>query len=404
MMLNLIAPPLSKECDEAIQQLLSAVRTHLGMDVAFVSEIVDGHALFRHVDAPGHETLIKVGDSQPLNDTYCGHVLEGSLPPLIANTADYPIAQALPVTAAMPIGAYASVPIRLPDGTVHGMFCCLSARANRTLNQRDLGVMRVFADLAAHQISGRVGAEQASQARRARIREMIDTGAFSMVFQPIMRFEPDRIVGFEALCRFAGHVHLSPELWFKEAAQEGCGVELELRVLDRALGALPDLPDETYLSVNVSPEAVMNDELRRLLLRQTTHRVVLEITEHAEVADYAALRQALAPLRHAGARLAVDDAGAGFASFQHILQLQPDIIKLDIGLTRGLDADPSRRALTAALAYFAADIGATIVAEGVETESELRTLKSLGVQNGQGYFLGRPAPLPSATITPARVA
>lgn len=123
---------------------------------------------------------------------------------------------------------------------------------------------------------------------------------------------------------------------------------------------------------------------------------MLEITEHAHVEDYNCLLQAIEPLRARGVRLAVDDAGAGYSSLQHILQLQPDLIKLDIGLTRSIDLDPARRALASALVSFARETGSHIIAEGVETASELAALRSIGVDKAQGYFLGRPMHLEAA--------
>lgn len=128
------------------------------------------------------------------------------------------------------------------------------------------------------------------------------------------------------------------------------------------------------MSVNLSAEAVLAAATVELLTAGAPRRVVVELTEHAQVADYALLEQRLAGLRAAGVRVAVDDAGAGFASMRHIVRLRPDIIKIDLELTRGVDADPARRALAAALITFGADIGATIVAEGVETAGELAVL------------------------------
>jgi EAL domain-containing protein (putative c-di-GMP-specific phosphodiesterase class I) len=112
------------------------------------------------------------------------------------------------------------------------------------------------------------------------------------------------------------------------------------------------------------------------------------------VEDYDALVRALDGLRSQGVRVAVDDTGAGYAGLAHILRLRPDIIKLDIDLTRGIDADPVRRALAASLVAFGGDIGATITAEGIETGEELEALRTLGVTCGQGYYLARPGPLP----------
>ena len=128
---------------------------------------------------------------------------------------------------------------------------------------------------------------------------------------------------------------------------------------------------------------------------------MLEITEHVRVDDYGQLLDRLGRLRRAGIRLAVDDAGAGFASLHHILKLCPDIIKLDIVLTRDIDRDPIKRALASSLVSFSRDVGGTLIAEGIETAAELQTLVELGVPLGQGYHLGYPSPLP-APISRAR--
>lgn len=132
-------------------------------------------------------------------------------------------------------------------------------------------------------------------------------------------------------------------------------------------------------------------------------RIVIEITEHSDVENYEQLLRALLPLRQRGFRLAVDDAGAGYSSLRHILNLQPDFIKLDMGLIRNIDVDPARRALASALIGFARETGSVIIAEGVETASEFETLQLIGVEQVQGYFLGRPMPLECAlrSIEPA---
>ena len=380
---------------DSIAVALSAIRRHLGMEVAYISEFVDGRSIFREVDAPGLEALIKVGDSQSLHDVYCEHILAGRIPELMPDTAAHPLARSMPITAAVPIGAHMSVPIRQPDGTALGMFCCLSPHANPSLNDRDLQVMRVFADMAANQIVARVKDKKDGQDRHARIRSVIDAQAFTFVYQPIWDFRHDRPVGFEALCRFAPLPTRTPDLWFNEAAAAGCGIDLELAVLERALDALHTLPRDLFLSVNASPETILATGLAPLLANADPSRIVLEVTEHARV-DYPALFRALAPLRAEGVRLAIDDAGAGYASLQHIVQLKPDVIKLDMALTRTIDTDPARRALAAALIFFAQETKCHIVAEGIETRAELATLTQLGVPRGQGYLLGRPIPLTEA--------
>ena len=171
------------------------------------------------------------------------------------------------------------------------------------------------------------------------------------------------------------------------------GEALELLAVREALKGMPALPDGCYLSLNVSPNALLSGEILDLLLDCPARSVVLEITEHARITDYDAFLAALAPLREYGIRIAVDDAGAGYASFQHILELSADIIKLDISLIRNIHADTARRALAAALIKFAEVTGTKVIAEGVETETELAELRRLGVEKVQGFYIGRPMPL-----------
>jgi EAL domain-containing protein (putative c-di-GMP-specific phosphodiesterase class I) len=382
--------------DGLVKRSLQAIRAHLGMEVAYVSEFVGDRAVFREVDAPGLEAMVKVGDSHALDDVYCRHILEGRLPQLMADTSAEPLAAAMPITHAVPIGKHMSVPIRLPDGSLHGMFCCLGFKADRSLHERDLQMMRVFADLAAFEIAREREAAKAAREKRDRIRAVIEHNQISMVYQPIWNLDAEQPAGFECLARFSAAPPRSPDKWFTEAFETDLGVLLELTAIGIARIALASLPDEMYVAVNASPHTILSGELSEVLHGVPAERIVLEITEHAHVEDYDRLLDALQPLRARGARLAVDDAGAGYASLQHILQLQPDLIKLDMGLTRNIDLDPARRALAAALAAFARDTGAEIIAEGVETTSELETLRAIGIEKAQGYFLGRPMPFDDA--------
>jgi EAL domain-containing protein (putative c-di-GMP-specific phosphodiesterase class I) len=150
--------------------------------------------------------------------------------------------------------------------------------------------------------------------------------------------------------------------------------------------------------VNLSPTTIFAGAFQELIRDVDLHRVAFEITEHQPIADYDALTDATAALRKRGARISVDDAGAGYASFRHILNLKPDVIKLDITLTRGVDTDPVTRALAASLERFAEDVGAAITAEGIETQAELDALRRLGIQYGQGFFIARPAPLERSRV------
>lgn len=385
--------------DRLLPELLRAIRSHLEMDVAFVSEFSDGQRVFRYVDSPLQGQPVKVGGADPLEASYCQRVVDGRLPELIQDATALPAALELPVTLKLPVGAHLSVPIRLSDGTVFGTFCCFSFKADHSLNQRDLGMMRVFADLASDAIerdleTGRQDAEKAK-----RIRSVLEGSGLSMVYQPIVDVEYKRIIGYECLTRFTAIPSRTPDAWFNEAESVGMGTQLEMKALELGVSALDRLPESLYLSVNVSPEAAISGDLRHVLEGRRLDRIVLEITEHATVTQYPDLLDALAPLRAHGLRLAVDDAGAGYSSFRHILRLLPDIIKLDMSLTRDIDSDSARRALALALIGFGKETGCEIVAEGVQTASELDTLRSLGVTKAQGYFLGRPEALPVVSLS-----
>lgn len=380
----------------SIDKTLETIRTHLGMEVAYLSEFVGEESVFRAVSAPGLEESIKVDDRHSLDDIYCRHILEGRLPELMPDTSEEPVAMAMPITTAAPIGSHMSLPIRKRDGTPYGMFCCLSSKPNRSLTPRDLETMRIFADLAADQVNNRLEVTREYEEKRTRIEGVIADQSFHVVYQPIWDFARQKPAGFEALCRFDGQPYRTPDIWFGEAAETGLGVELELAVIKKAVEVFNHLPDTCYVSFNASPETVLSGELDGLLADLPRNRFVLEITEHAQVSDYDVLRARLGPLRDQGIKLAVDDAGAGFSSLQHIVQLAPDLIKLDMSLTRDVDTDQARRSLANALIYFARETSASIIAEGIETMSELETLKILGIHKGQGYLLGKPADLQAA--------
>ncbi|HEY7761783.1 MAG TPA: EAL domain-containing protein [Actinomycetota bacterium] len=229
-------------------------------------------------------------------------------------------------------------------------------------------------------------------ARRSEIERFVAGDGVSMVFQPIVELATEATVGFEALARFDTSPPKPPDEWFAEAVALSLGVQLELRMVRRALRALPRIDPSRYLAVNCSYRAAISSELAALL-EPHAERLVLEITEHEAVEDYDHLVDALAPLRARGARVAIDDAGAGFASLRHTLRIAPDIVKLDLSLTRDIDTDRAKRALATALVSFAQEVGSALVAEGIETAQELETLRELGVGYGQGFFLAAPGEL-----------
>ena len=154
------------------------------------------------------------------------------------------------------------------------------------------------------------------------------------------------------------------------------------------------------ISVNLSPEVLLDGALDELLAGHDPTSVIVEVSEHAPVSSYEDLEQALARHRARGLRLAVDDVAAGYASLRHVVRLRPDVVKIDMSLVRDIDADAVRQSLVAAIAAVGRRLRATVVAEGVETHAELAALRGLGVEQGQGYLFGRPSERPSTRRCP----
>lgn len=375
-----------------IDSILDAIRDHLGMEIAFASRFVGGRREFTHIRSTVPVPATP-GDSEPVEDTLCQRILDGSLPALMTDAQDHPAALEIPLTRALPIGAHLNVPIRFRNGDIYGTFCCLSRSADRTLTDRDLVTVKAFAQLASEQIERDLDRQHDADRLRERIEDVLNGAGFGMVFQPIHSIETGLIRGCESLSRFTGDDEgfRLPSDWFAAAARVGLGAELELHAIRHALAALPMIPSNMYLSINASPETAASGRLDALLSGLPRERVVIEITEHMEVADYGALQEALARLRPL-ARIAIDDVGAGYAGLRHIVDLHPDLLKLDMSLTRDVDRDPARGALAQAMVEFAGKVGCAIVAEGVETTQEANALRALGVGYAQGYLYNRPVP------------
>jgi PAS domain S-box-containing protein len=281
----------------------------------------------------------------------------------------------------------AFAPVRYDDVLVGLLVAEAIDAADKAAITEALPALVEFADLAGALI-GPALAERADVGRgRAHISGIIDRGAFQPVFQPIVDLALDAIVGYEALTRFTDGS--DPEKVFAEAAAVDLGAQLEAATLKAALAAAKTLPPSAWLNLNASPEFIMAKEPLRSLLRGIRRNVVLEVTEHTPIADYSAFRAAMAALGP-NIELAVDDAGVGFASLRHILELRPAFVKLDRWLVTGLETDNARQAMIVGLRHFARSSGCRLIAEGIETDREFAALRSLDIQLGQGYLLGRP--------------
>ena len=246
-----------------------------------------------------------------------------------------------------------------------------------------------FADIASGLLGPGLDEQTRFVAQRAIIDHVLRDGAFHPVFEPIVRLEDGTITGYEALTRFEDGT--GPEARFSMAASINRKLELERATLRAAVAASRDLPAGCFLSLNVSPEQVLDVDSLWEILRDVGRPIVLELTEHDPVDDYAAIRKAVLSLGERGTevQLSIDDAGSGFASLQHVLALEPDFVKLDKTWVIGINDDPTRQALIAGLSHFAAQTGCHLIAEGIETVLDLTALQGLDVELGQGYLFGR---------------
>jgi PAS domain S-box-containing protein len=285
------------------------------------------------------------------------------------------------------VRAVACAPVR-HGGQLIGLLIVSSAAANATSQLTEsLPALLEFATVAGALVGPAIVDLTEVGSVRHRILKTIGEGAFHPVFQPIVDLASRETVGYEALTRFDSGQR--PDLCFADAWSVDMGPALELATLGAAVAAARQLPAGLWLSLNVSPRLLVDPDRLNAALWPSDRPIVLEITEHEIIKDYEAVRAAIRALGH-DVRLAVDDAGAGIANFGHIIELRPNIVKLDIGLVRGVNADLGRQAMVVGMRHFAAETGCRLLAEGVETGAEADTVCALGVDLGQGYFFGHP--------------
>jgi diguanylate cyclase (GGDEF)-like protein len=233
--------------------------------------------------------------------------------------------------------------------------------------------------------------------QRSEIERILRERAIVPVFQPVASLTTGRLIGYEALARFPDAPGRPPSTWFAQANACGLGPQLEAAAIQVAL-EVQGRPRDTHLAVNVSPSALSTDVVRSVLPDDLSG-IVIELTEHEVYVGDSLLADSLADLRERGARIAIDDAGAGYAGLKQVMWVRPHIVKLDLDLTRAIHSDPVRMALVESLVRFARRVGATVCAEGIEEHDDIEVLADLDVPWGQGYALGRPAP-PWSRISP----
>jgi EAL domain-containing protein (putative c-di-GMP-specific phosphodiesterase class I) len=222
--------------------------------------------------------------------------------------------------------------------------------------------------------------------------------------QPIVSVPEGTVHAYEALARFRLGSSSNPLHWFALADEFAVRDQLELACLRAGLNLLSDLPAGARLSVNLSGPLLLDPRTSEML-RATPHldRLILEITENSLLEDTPGVVAEIERLSGEGLNFAVDDMGAGYSGLRQITAVRPTYLKLDRSLISGIDSDPDRGALVSAMLGYVRQTGGHLIAEGVETEAELETLRHLGVTLIQGYLLGRPAaPWPTVAIAASR--
>lgn len=381
-----------QELDLSIEAALTALRKHLNMEIVFVSQFFDGWRTIRFVDADTDRAVVNPGDAFPLSEGYCRLIVTGDLPELIPDTSAVPAAMRIEFTTAIPIGSHVGVPIRMPSGELYGTLCCFRRTPEPSLNLRDLNVVRVVADLIASQLA-RSSSQSAHEAEFSSIRAALKDNQPTVVFQSIVDLERLSPIGFECLSRFDALPSRPPNVWFDIAESFGLGVELETNAIRNAIQEYCRVPSPLFLSLNCSPSMIRSGRLNRVLDGMPLSRIVVEVTEQTRVDDFSALQRILDPLRARGLRTAMDDTGAGYANLQHLIELDPDFIKLDGMFAKAVGHNPSSRAMVAAIVAFANETGATVIAEQIEDSAVLTVFRRLGVHCGQGFHFSRPAPI-----------
>jgi EAL domain-containing protein (putative c-di-GMP-specific phosphodiesterase class I) len=374
---------------QQVADLLRTARESLGLSLTFLSRF-DGVTQTLEVVESAFPKIFKDGNTQVQETSLCQAVLDGRLPNVIPDLRKHREAMALPAAKWPRIRSYVSVPVRLSDGTLYGTFCAAGFTSDRGLSKRDQSLMEVLARAAAVVLEPGVKEGARRDEIDQRLAPVIAAGGPVVVLQPIVDLRSGRRVGAEALSRFPPDWGKPPDVCFAEAHSIGLGDALELLALARAAEHL--IAVGGYVSMNVSPGTLLSPLCAQLLATLPAERILLELSEHDPVEDYAALTAALEPLRANGMRLAIDDVGAGFSSLRHIVLTAPDVIKLDRSIVDGVSADEVIATLVRSLVTFGHGCGASIVAEGVETAADAAALADLGVDAGQGWYFGRPGP------------
>lgn len=383
--------PAQELPDDVIDDALEAVRLHLGMDVAYVSEAYPDSVVFRHVSGIDTNNYVQVGRKIPANHIFCNKIAVGDVPCVINDTADIPQISDLPFVREADVGSFVAVPIGQSRSGYFGMFCCYAHAPRDDISERDIATVSMFAKLTTRSLKQHFDAQHEINALKKQLSRVIQDDSLSIHLQPIVSLSDGRPMAAEALSRFSVHPGLGPEWWFAQAQRSDMQIELEVKAIELALTHLQAMPAKAYLSVNASPLTVASPLFMDAMQGVPTDRLLVELTEREIIVETPQLMQALTVLRDKRIGIAIDDVGAGYAGLNTIVSLKPDVIKLDRSLVSAIHSCTVKQSLTKAMVHFANEMNAFLVAEGVETEAEHVSLKALGVRLGQGFHYARPA-------------
>jgi EAL domain-containing protein (putative c-di-GMP-specific phosphodiesterase class I) len=371
----------------ALERIVVMAHRHLDVDAVYIVQMTGRGPVYRAAAGDTASFGIAVDMDHPPEATYCERLAAGEIPALILDADADGRVPDLPQAPGGRTGSFIGAPLRHADGLLYGALCGLSLTPASHLDARDVRLLSMMAD----SLVGDLDKGRASEQLRSGVERLVEAEDVAIAFQPIVDLQDNRCLGVEALARFPDPFS-RPDRTIATAERFGLSLELERLAVRKAWEVIPLLGEQQFVAVNVAPHGLV--ELARRANQKDDlplSPVVVEVTEHAAVESYTSLHRQLDPLRKAGLRLAVDDAGAGYASLRHVLELRPDFIKVDRSLIDGIAFDHARRVAVSGFLSLALDLGSTVVAEGIERPADLEAVRDLGLHAVQGYLIAKPS-------------
>jgi EAL domain-containing protein (putative c-di-GMP-specific phosphodiesterase class I) len=376
----------STDGGSGLERIVELAHRHLGFDSVAVCEL-RGEELYVRATWPSAGTFgTELDRPYAADGSYSRMLVTGQIPGLIPDTSANPLVARLATTTARAVASFIGVPLLHSDGSVFGTLSGASHQPQHGFGERDLRFLEMLADLLQPELDER--------ARKAGLRtelgRILETEDAAVAYQPIVEVDTRRCLGIEALARFPKPFS-RPDETFAAAYEVGLGYELERLIVSKAWPLLDELAAGQFLTVNLTPEALLRMTIpAREASDLPLDQLVVEMTENSVVESYDILRTELEPLRRRGLRVCIDDTGAGYATLRHVVELRPDMIKIDRSLIEGVADDNARRVAVRALVGVARDLDALVVAEGVERGADFSMLADLGVHAAQGFYLQKP--------------